>query len=202
MEAMELMRMRHSVRQYQDKPIPDEIRKQLKELTDQCNKEGELHIQIIYDEPDCFNSRMAHYGRFENCRNYIAMIGRKSQGLEERCGYYGEKIVLLAQQLGLNTCWAALTFNKKIVKEIIPDGESLCMVISLGYGETQGVGHKIKTVEQVSSSKNVSDITPSWFKGTKVTAKTAGIGTNLKTDLGIVKYHFEAGSGKGKEIWT
>lgn len=222
MEAMELMRMRHSVRQYQDKPIPDEIRKQLKELTDQCNKEGELHIQIIYDEPDCFNSRMAHYGRFENCRNYIAMIGRKSQGLEERCGYYGEKIVLKAQELGLNTCWVALTHGKS--KAVIAPDEKEVIIIALGYGKTQGVARKSKDASAVS---NAAPDSPEWFKkgveaallaptainqqkfrftleGTKVTAKTAGIGTNLKTDLGIVKYHFEAGSGKGKgkEIWT
>lgn len=33
-------------------------------------------------------------------------------------------------------------------------------MIALGYGETQGVPHKIKSVEDVS---NASDITPSWF---------------------------------------
>ena len=47
---------------------------------------------------------MAHYGNFENCTNYIAMVGKKSADLDERCGYYGELLVLKAQELGLNTC--------------------------------------------------------------------------------------------------
>ncbi len=37
------------------------------------------------------------------------MIGKKGPTLEESCGYYGERLVLLAQQLGLNTCWVAMT---------------------------------------------------------------------------------------------
>ena len=41
------------------------------------------------------------------------------------------------------------------------DGEKIACYIAIGYGETQGVGHKIKAVEQVS---NASDTTPSWFK--------------------------------------
>ena len=74
-DSMELMRERHSVRQYLDKKIPVEIREQLDAYAAELNAEGELHMQLIYDEPACFNSRMAHYGRFENCSNYIAMIG-------------------------------------------------------------------------------------------------------------------------------
>ena len=162
--------------QYQDKPIPDEIRKQLKELTDQCNKEGELHIQIIYDEPDCFNSRMAHYGRFENCRNYIAMIGRKSQGLEERCGYYGEKIVLKAQELGLNTCWVALTHGKS--KAVIAPDEKEVIIIALGYGKTQGVARKSKDASAVS---NAAPDSPEWnallAASTRIGPGGAGVST-------------------------
>lgn len=220
MDMMDLMRSRHSVRQYQDKKIPDEIRKPLDELVERCNHDAGLHIQIVYDEPECFNSRMAHYGKFENCQNYIAMIGRKSPDLEERCGYFGEKIVLKAQELGLNTCWVALTHGKS--KAEAAAGEKEVIIIALGYGKTQGVERKSKGASAVS---NLDSDSPEWFRrgveaallaptainqqkfrftlsGDKVTAKTARIGTNLKTDLGIVKYHFEMGSGKGKEIWA
>ena len=55
---------------------------------------------------------MAHYGKFSGVKNYIALIGKKSPSLDERCGYYGERLVLLAQQLGLNTCWVAMTHGK------------------------------------------------------------------------------------------
>lgn len=51
-------------------------------------------------------------GFFSNVRNYVALIGKKDAALDEKIGYYGEKIALRAQQLGLNTCWVALTFSK------------------------------------------------------------------------------------------
>lgn len=96
-DITELMRKRHSVRQYLEKSIPDEIRKKLNDYASELNKKGGLNIQIIYDEPKCFNTRMAHYGEFENCTNYIAMVGKKSSDLDERCGYHGELLVFKAQ---------------------------------------------------------------------------------------------------------
>ena len=94
---LDIMKTRHSVRQYTGKSIPQDIRDQLDAYADMLNKEGSLRIQIIYDEPECFSSRMAKYGRFENCQSYIAMIGKEAPDLEERCGYYGEMLVLKAQ---------------------------------------------------------------------------------------------------------
>ena len=59
---------------------------------------------------------MAHYGKFSGVQNYIALIGRKNNDLDEKIGYYGERLALVAQTLGLNTCWVALTFGKGIAK--------------------------------------------------------------------------------------
>ena len=125
-------------------------------------------------------------------------------------------MVLYAQQLGLNTCWVALTFNKKKVKEIVPAEEKLSMVISLGYGETQGTEHKGKSIKDVV---DVQGEMPEWFvtgveaalkaptainqqkfcftlDGDKPKVKVKGIGAHTKVDLGIVAYHFEAATGK------
>lgn len=219
-DSMELIRERHSVRQYLDKTIPDDIREQLNACAAACNSEGGLHIQIIYDEPECFSSRLAHYGKFENANNYIALIGRKAPDLEERCGYYGEKIVLKAQELGLNTCWVALTHGKS--RAVIGADEKEVIIIALGYGKTQGSARKSKSAADVS---NLSEETPAWFRvgveaallaptainqqkfrfeldGDTVTAKTGLIGSNLKVDLGIVKCHFEIGAGKENFRWA
>lgn len=220
MDMMEIIKKRHSVRQYFDKSIPDDIRKELDDFADCLNRDGGLHIQIIYDEPECFSSRMAHYGRFENANNYIAMVGKKTPDLEERCGYYGEKAVLKAQELGLNTCWVALTHGKSKA-DIAPD-EKEVIIIALGYGRTQGIERKSKTPSDVS---NASSDSPEWFKngveaallaptainqqkfrfelnGNRVKAKTAFLGTNLKVDLGIAKCHFELGAGAENFEWA
>lgn len=62
--------------------------------------------------------------RFTGVHNYIALVGKKSSKLDEMLGYYGEALVLKAQELGLNTCWVAMTHGKsyaKIYFELLPD---------------------------------------------------------------------------------
>lgn len=215
MTTLEAINARHSVRAYKETPIADGIRRQLNDCAEECSRESGLHIFIRYDDPNGFDSRLAHYGSFRNVRNYIVLAGKKDSDFEYRCGYYGEKLVLFAQQLGLNTCWAALTFNKKKVRELIPDGETLCMVIALGYGETQGKARRSKVPEDVTESGTDED----WFvKGIDAALKAPtavnqqkfafsirdgepfirvkGIGSCTKVDLGIAACHFELVSGK------
>ena len=152
MNRMEAMKARHSVRQYKNKPIEAELISALQTEIEACNEESGLHIQLITNEPKAFDSFMAHYGKFRGVTNYIAMIGKKGHNLEEKCGYYGERLVLKAQQLGLNTGWVAMTYSKIPSAFSIDKGEKLCIVISLGYGEIQGVEHKSKPFEKVVKS--------------------------------------------------
>lgn len=112
MEALELMKQRHSVRQYKPRAIEPEKRAALNDLCSELNQKAELSIQIVYDEPNCFDSFMAHYGKFSGVHNYIALIGKKSPKLEETLGRCGEQLVLKAQELGLNTCWVAMNTAK------------------------------------------------------------------------------------------
>ena len=213
MEIIELMKERHSVRQYTDKKIEKEKREVLNALIAKINQKAGLHIQIIYDEPKCFNSMMAHYGKFDGVNNYIALVGGKSKS-DESLGYYGEQIVLKAQELGLNTCWVAMTHGKS--KAQIDKGEKMVCLISLGYGKTAGAAHKSKKLSEVCNYKK--DM-PEWFLSVMeatLLAPTAmnrqkfyfellpdnsikiscGKGLYTKLDLGIVKYHFEVVSGK------
>lgn len=214
MEIWEIMRQRHSVRQYSEQPIEQEKRSLLDALVEEINQETGMHIQIIYDEPECFDSFLAHYGKFTGVRNYIALVGKKSAKLDETLGYYGEKLVLKAQELGLNTCWVALSHGKS--KAVVNKGEKQLCLISLGYGTTQGVEHKNKPLQEVC---NYSEQLPDWFLAginAALLAPTAinqqkfrfelqpdgnvkascGSGFYTKLDLGIAKYHFETVSGK------
>ena len=220
MEIMDAIKNRHSVRQYTDRPIETKILTELQVEIDTCNREGNLHIQLVKNEPKAFDGFMAHYGKFSGVTNYIALIGPKSNRLDELCGYYGERLVLKAQQLGLNTCWVAMTYKKISDAYEVRKGENLTVVISLGYGKNQGATRKSKSAEAVS---NICSDSPKWFKAgveaallaptamnqqkftltchdSAVSAK-AGNGFYTKIDLGIVKYHFEIGAGKENFNW-
>lgn len=214
MELLEIMKARHSVRQYTAAPIETEKRAALSELAESLNREHGLHVQILYDEPKCFDSFMAHYGKFTGVQNYIALVGPKGAKLDEKLGYAGAALTLKAQQLGLNTCWVAMSHGKS--RAAVDKGETLVCLISLGYGETQGVEHTNKALDKVS---NLSAASPDWFRAgvqAALLAPTAmnqqkfffslgadesvklscGSGFCTKLDLGIVKYYFEAISGK------
>lgn len=135
-------------------------------------------------------------------------------------GYYGEKIALEAQMLGLNTCWVAMTYKKVKTAFTIGKGEKLVCVLALGYGKSQGLAHKIKEPKEVANINN----TPDWFKkgidsallaptamnqqkfrftlqDNKVSISTKA-GFYTKVDMGIAKYHFEVGAGKDNFEWA
>lgn len=215
MDILQAIQERHSVRAYTEQKIEGNVKEELETVIRECNEESGLHIRAFYDEPQGFRSMMAHYGKFRNVNNYIVLAGEKGPDLEEKCGYYGEKIVLRAQQLGLNTCWVAMSYNRRSVKHRITGDDKVCVVISVGYGKTQGVPHKGKTVEDVVITKGNM---PDWFRtgveaallaptavnqqkfvvgiiDGKPAIRISGRGFYTKVDLGIVKYHFEAASG-------
>lgn len=213
METIDLMRSRHSVRQYLNKPIEKEKKEILNNTANFINQKTGLNIKMFYDEPSVFKSILAHYGKFKNVTNYIVLAGNKNS--EEELGYYGETLVLTAQELGLNTCWTALTYNKSNIKINLGKQEKVHCVIALGYGETQGVQRKSKTVDQVL--KLIGD-KPSYLdeaveacllaptamnqqkfkiicENGKIDIKKNGIGFYTDMDLGIVKCHFEMVTG-------
>ena len=227
MTLLEAVSARHSVRKYIDKELSADIITALQDKIAECNKVGNLNIQLVLNETRAFTG-MLSYGQFSGVKNYLVMVGKKGDNLDERIGYYGEQLVLLAQTLGLNTCWVGLSYRKVPEAYHVGNDEKLACMIALGYGETQGVSHKIKTVEDVS---NASDITPSWFKKgveAALLAPTAvnqqrfsfehvGVKNNChqirakkglsligytKIDLGIAKYHFEIGAGEVNFEWV
>lgn len=220
MDLKQAIKARHSVRSFTDKKIEGKTEAALRKAIDECNKESGLHIQLCLNEPEAFQASKPHYGSFKNCKNYIAVVAKP--GNDEQCGYFGEKLVLLAQMLGLNTCWVALTYKKSKANYVCSDGEKLRIVIALGYGETQGVQRKSKKLDQLCTVRGTA---PDWFQagmeaaalaptavnqqkflisleGNTVSAKPlASLFGLTKLDLGIVKYHFEIGAGIDNFKW-
>ncbi len=222
MTLQEAIVVRHSVRQYMEKPIEAEKIEELKALIDECNREGGTHLQLVTDEPKAFAGGMAKYGKFSGISNYIAVVGKK--GADTLLGYYGEKVVIRAQMLGLSTCWVGLSFRKQPDSYQVLDGEKLFCVISLGYGANQGVQHKLKPIENFAE---VNGAMPEWFRQGVEAAILAPTAVNqqkfkfilhdnnrveakakfsligyAQLDLGIAKYHFEVGAGKENFEWA
>ena len=228
MTLLEAIEARHSVRRYKDEPISEEILAILRNRIDEINKEAGLHIQLVTGEPKAFGGLIC-YGTFSGVTNYFVMAGKKVDDLDEKIGYYGEQLVLLAQTLGLNTCWAGVSYRKIPGTYVLEDDEKIALYIALGYGQSQGKAHKVKPAKEIS---NASDLTPKWFnrgveaallaptavnqqkfyieylgfrdygRVPKVTARPlfSMVGYS-RIDLGIVRCHFEIGAGKENFEW-
>ena len=228
MTLIEAIGARHSVRKYKEDPIPSEVLSIIRDKVLEVNRLGGLHVQLVTEEPKAFSGLMA-YGSFSGVRNYFVMAGRKAADLDEKTGYFGEQLVLLAQTLGLNTCWAGVSYSKIPGTYELADDEKIVCYIALGYGLTQGKGHKVKGPADVS---NAGDETPDWFGRGVEASLLAPTAVNqqkfrldylgpvseaalprvsamptfsmigyTKVDLGIVKYHFEIGAGRENFEW-
>ncbi len=221
MTEIESIRARHSVRNYKPQSIEEETAAKIREKIDELNKESGLHLQYIEDAGKTYNKLLNRTAGLDSAPSVIACVGREDiKDLDEKVGYYGEKLVLYAQTLGLNTCWAGIFSRKKIPVELDP-GEKIVISIAIGYGENQGQNHKSKPVDQISQEIGER---PEWFEKGIEMALLAPTAMNQqkfvikinedeavefidkggffsKVDLGIVKCHFEIGSGRKIE-WT
>lgn len=221
MTLQEAIVARHSVRQYQEKAIETAVVGRLNDEIALCNREGGLHIQLVLNEPQAFNGGMVKYGNFRGVHNYLVMVGPK--GADEAIGYYGERIVLTAQTLGLNSCWVGLSVGKQPDRYTVAAGEKLHCVIALGYGANQGVQHPMRPMEKYYKA---SGELPDWFRRGMEAAMLAPTAVHqqkfefelvdahtvaararfslvgwAKIDLGIVKCNFELAAGKENFAW-
>jgi len=229
MTLKEAIEARHTVRAYKEQPLAADAAKVLKKQIQELNHQGQLHMQLIQNEPRAFLGKLAKYGKFRGVTNYIVMAGLKSDDLDERIGYYGEQLVLMAQTLGLNTCWVGISYSKVPGTYVLDEGEVIKAYIAIGYGETHGVSHKIKRPDQVSTT---GEHIPNWFTRGVEAALLAPTAVNqqkfffeyipvsdnrparvlakrhfsligfTRMDLGIAKCHFEIGAGKENFEWA
>lgn len=218
MDLKEAMQKRHMVRKYINKPISDDLINKINERISMNNKKYNLSMKLMVNNNKGVSSIMKLI-MAKGVNNFIILAGDNSEKLDERLGYSGADIMLYAQTLGLNTWWVGGTFNRSVSKYV--DNKKVTGIIAIGYGETQGVPHKSKMIEDVS--KYNGTVIPSWFINgvdgallaptalNKQNFMVIGDGNKVKiecdngiftgSNVGLVKYHFELGAGIENFKW-
>ena len=219
MSEIDAIKERHSVRNYEAKKIEADKVEKIRAKIEELNKEGNLHLQFMEDAGKTYNKLFNKVAGLGSAPSVIACVGIDDETLEQRVGYYGEKLVLFIQELGLNTCWAG-TFNQKNIGAEVGNNEKLVISIAVGYGKDKGKPHKSKSLEQIIEAKGDR---PYWFnKGvdmallapTAINQQKFTIRLNedesvdfvdkggifSQVDLGIVRCHFEIGAEKSFPI--
>ena len=178
MITVETIRERHSVREYDGKPLARAEFDALGAVVEEFARESGLGIQLVGDNPEVFNV-IARFGLIRGCRTHVAFVVDDAKAgdvaADEAIGYWGQKIVLAAQDMGLNTCWCALCSRKKS-RAVVAPGKKIRLIIAVGHGKTQGFSRKTKSVEVLSSIEYAK--APAWFAAAMEAAQLAPTAMN------------------------
>ena len=145
--------------------------------------------------------------------------------LQERVGYYGERVALRAVQLGLETSWAVLDDADTAEHPwwCLYPGEKIVWVLAFGHGARPGGRRRSKPIEELCRIPDGMAM-PDWFRagmeaamlaptslsqqpflftlyedGTVSAEATEGLFAHV--GLGCAKYHFEVGAGRENVRW-
>lgn len=203
MITVETIRERHSVREYAGGPLDQAEFDALGAVVEECARESGLDIQLVGDNPEVFNV-IARFGLIRGCRTHVAFVvddakaggatsganaaangateadcvemrGARRTAVDEAIGYWGQKIVLAAQDMGFNTCWCAL-YSRKKSRAVVAPGKKIRLIIAAGHGKTQGFSRKTKSVEALSSVECAK--APVWFAAAMEAAQLAPTAMN------------------------
>lgn len=207
-------------------PVPEAHQVVLQQEIEKLNTESGLNIQFLAQGAHIFGSMRKTYGMFSGvCSLFVLAGAEEEEHLLEKCGYYGERLVLEATKLDLGTCWVAGTYDRKAMEEALPQGQKLVAVIPVGpvKDDTRFIEKTIRALTH-RRSKTVEDIAnglqeaPSWFRKGVLLSLAAPSAINKQpvryywqngkvtawvdeeqeiqlVDLGIAKLHFEVGAG-------
>lgn len=166
------------MREYDGGPLSRAEFDALGAVVEECARESGLDIQLVGDNPEVFNV-IARFGLIRGCHTHVAFVvdDGKARGVadDEAIGYWGQKIVLAAQDMGLNTCWCALCSRKKS-RAVVAPGKKIRLIIAVGHGKTQGFSRKTKSVEALSSVECAK--VPAWFAAAMEAAQLAPTAMN------------------------
>lgn len=231
MEYINEINTRVSRRVYLDEKISSEKIAILTDAINEINNESGLSIALVEDGSKAFSSTKVTYGMFKNVKTVILLKGPKNdENLQEKLGYFGEKIVLLATSLNLGTCWVGGTYSKDDFLSYVNEGDELvctitvgCIKESLTFKENlvrKAMHRKSKKIEDIYESdveitKQLVDALTCVLKAPTAINKQNFLIKNYNNiitfeataddeysyiDLGIGKLHFELSAGGKFEL--
>lgn len=132
--------VRHSRRQYLDKPLSEDDRNSLDNIIEDLNASfsGVRIVLILENTDSIFKGIVGSYGKIKNSPAFAAFIGNtKDPNVEEKIGYMGESFILEATSLNLGTCWVSGTFSRDAAANDVNlnDDEFIYAVTPVGYAD-------------------------------------------------------------------
>ena len=133
---------RKSQRYFSKEELQEGCIRKIQEEILEVNEESGFTIEFVEDGSRAFSRFGKSYGLFKNVRSLLLLKGNPGQPhFREKIGYYGEKLLLFAEGLGLSTCWVGGTFDRESFS--YAEEEHVQAVILLGYAGDGGLRGKL-----------------------------------------------------------
>lgn len=225
MTLIDAAAVRASCRKFLTRPLSSAQREQLEKAVEQCVRRSGLRVRLICGEPEVFDAFPKSRSRIQGAGSYLLMAGPAGDGdLEEKCGYYGEELVLTAVSMGLGTCWVGGTYDRERCLRRLEADEDLVCVIAVGH-PAPGAAKRSRALRSAEELAPGAGDAPEWFhsgvaavcgapsamnrqgycfsfrRDGLARVRLSGAGSFALADLGIAKRHFELGAHGGEWTW-
>lgn len=180
----ETIRKRYSCRSYADRPIEDNVLRQISELVDQpqsgpFGNTPRFVLISMASLPREEWKKLGTYGVIKNAERFIIGAIKSGRLAMPDYGYCKEKIILRATALGLGTCWLGGTFQSSHFAGAIhlQKDEQLPTVTPVGYpaSEKRFAEKMIRLTAGSDHRKPWSEIFFDGSFSTPLTSSQAGI---------------------------
>ena len=113
----EIIKKRHSVRNYENREMPKDIKEKLVNYLEEINNSegpfgGKVKVQLVKKDDSNKEMKLGTYGVIKGANYYLAVAHKKSEYDLEDLGFLFEKVILYCTSLGLGTVWLGGTFKK------------------------------------------------------------------------------------------
>jgi nitroreductase len=150
MLSSDIIKRRVSHRTYETVPIKEADRQKLRDFI-LTNVQGPFGNKVRFELIDLTGKEadklttLATYGMIKGASTFIVGAVTKGDRAMEDYGYCMEKIVLMATQLGLGTCWLGGSFNRSASASRINkrDDEVIPAITPLGYPKDRSIRNSV-----------------------------------------------------------
>jgi nitroreductase len=160
----EIIQARFSCRSYEERPIADETRQQLSDITASIGTgpfgtSPRFALVAATSEDRAALKGLGTYGLIKGATGFIVGAMRSGPKNTEDYGYLMELIILHATDLGLGTCWLGGSFTKSSFAAKIgaSDDETVPAVAAVGY-----IAERPRTIDSLVRRSAGSDRRLPW----------------------------------------
>lgn len=136
-DIMKLIEQRKSVRTFEERPLSEEDRKEIKEFLKASENPFHVTVEFRFLEALEKNASLGTYGVIKGATSYLGTMVKDGPMALEAVGYEMERLMLFLVSKKIGTCWLGGTFKRENFKAamVVPEGYLFPAITPIGYAK-------------------------------------------------------------------